>query len=139
MLWWRCHGNMYYYDNMIKCILSYPTIIKVWIPRVSYTVNRQNPVLPLISTASLIVCMCVGVWCVYVCVCVRICVYVCVCVCVCARAHGHVCTYIWLGLGDIENTTLWLLQQNHCDYCHDIALEYFTIKTMLSIIVPVCH
>ena len=32
-----------------------------------------------------------------------------------------------VGLGDIKNTTLRLLQQGHCDYCHDIALEYFTI------------
>ena len=37
--------------------------------------------------------------------------------------------FLQVGLGDIENTTLRLLQQNHCDYCHDIALEYFTIKT----------
>ena len=34
-----------------------------------------------------------------------------------------------LGLGDIENSELQLLQQRHCDYCHDIALEYFTIKS----------
>ena len=33
-----------------------------------------------------------------------------------------------VGLGDIENSELRLLQQRHCDYCHDIALEYFTIK-----------
>ena len=32
-----------------------------------------------------------------------------------------------VGLGDIENSELLLLQQRHCDYCHDIALEYFTI------------
>ena len=44
-----------------------------------------------------------------------------------------------LGLGDIENITLRLLQQNCCDYCHDIALEYFTIKPGLSIIVHVFH
>ena len=44
-----------------------------------------------------------------------------------------------LGLGDIENTKLRLLQQNYCDYCHDIALEYFTIKTGVSIIIHVCH
>ena len=32
-----------------------------------------------------------------------------------------------IGLGDIKNTTLQLLQQGHCDYCQDIALVYFTI------------
>ena len=32
-----------------------------------------------------------------------------------------------LGLSDIDNITLRLLQQNHCDYCHDTALEHFTI------------
>ena len=32
-----------------------------------------------------------------------------------------------LGLSKIENTILRLLQQSHCDDCHDIALEYFTI------------
>ena len=31
-----------------------------------------------------------------------------------------------LGLIDIDNITLRLLQQNHCNYCHDTALEYFT-------------
>ena len=31
----------------------------------------------------------------------------------------------------MENTTLRLLQQNHCNYCHDIALKYFTMKTPL--------
>ena len=35
--------------------------------------------------------------------------------------------YHRVGLGDIENTELQLLQQRHCDYCHDIALKYFTI------------
>ena len=33
-----------------------------------------------------------------------------------------------VGLGDIENSELRLLQQRHCDYCHDIALEYVTIR-----------
>ena len=28
-----------------------------------------------------------------------------------------------LRLGDIENATLWLLQQNYSNYCHDIALK----------------
>ena len=35
--------------------------------------------------------------------------------------------YQRVGLGDIDYITLGLLQQSHCDYCHDIALEYFTI------------
>ena len=35
----------------------------------------------------------------------------------------YIHTYI-LGLGDIENIELQLLQQRHCDYCHNIALEY---------------
>ena len=43
-----------------------------------------------------------------------------------------------LGLGNIENTTLLLSQQNHCDYCRDIALEYFITKTGYSIIIDVC-
>ena len=32
-----------------------------------------------------------------------------------------------LGLSGIENLALQLLQQSHCDHCHNIALEYFTI------------
>ena len=35
--------------------------------------------------------------------------------------------YTPVGLGDIENTTLRLLQQSCCNYCHDITLKYFTI------------
>ena len=43
--------------------------------------------------------------------------------------HAHIIMYVimqlhTLGLGDIENSELQLLQQRHCDYCHDIALEY---------------
>ena len=33
-----------------------------------------------------------------------------------------------LGLSNIKNSELQLLQQRHCDYCHNIALEYFTVK-----------
>ena len=32
--------------------------------------------------------------------------------------------YCGIGLGDTENITLRLLQQNRCDYCHNISLEY---------------
>ena len=41
-------------------------------------------------------------------------------------AHPLIHVYT-IGLSGIENTALQLLQQSHCDYCHDIALEYFTI------------
>ena len=30
-------------------------------------------------------------------------------------------------MDDIDNITLQLLQQSHCDYCHNIALEHFNI------------
>ena len=50
--------------------------------------------------------------------------------------HTCVCVCVCVGLGDIENTTLRILQQNHCDYCHNIALEYFTIKTGHCTCVP---
>ena len=35
-----------------------------------------------------------------------------------------------VGLGDTDNTTLWLLQKNHCDHCHSTALEYFITINM---------
>ena len=36
------------------------------------------------------------------------------------NASSILYTCVQLGLGDIENTAI---QQNHCNYCHDFALN----------------
>ena len=41
---------------------------------------------------------------------------------------------VFVGLDDIENSELRLLQHRHHDYCHDIALEYLLYKTKQNIV-----
>ena len=45
--------------------------------------------------------------------------------------HVYVVTswILWsqLGIGSIENSTLWLFQHSHSNHCHDIALKCFII------------
>ena len=44
-------------------------------------------------------------------------------------AHVASCLYGWyisIGLGDTEDSTMWLVQERYGDYYQDVALEHFT-------------